>query len=95
MAGEPDYGIEAVVRRARRQCPYEADDLEQEIRLGHWLATQTPPPPGRRFSPAHARRRGKYAGIDYLRKWLGQSEAPGRFYRAPTVPYVDDPCGGE
>lgn len=90
-----DFGIEAVVRRARRQAPREADDVEQEIRLGHWLAQQQPVPEGKRFSPSRARLAGKYAGIDYLRKYVGQSEAPGRFYRAPTVSYQEDPFDGD
>jgi hypothetical protein len=86
-----DYSIEPVVKKARRQFPHLADDLEQEIRLAHWLATQKPVPEGKRFSPAHARMKGKYAGIDFVRKFQGQQDAPGRFYRAPTTPYVDDP----
>ncbi len=86
-----DYGIDAVVRRARRQVPHLADDVEQEIRLKHWLVTQTPVPEGKRFSPSRARLAGKYAGIDFIRKFQGQSETPGRFYRAATVPYVEDP----
>jgi hypothetical protein len=90
-----DYSIDAVVKKARRQFPHLADDVEQEIRLGHWLATQTPVPEGKRFSPAHARIKGKYAGIDFVRKFQGQQEKPGRWYRPPTEPYLDDPSESE
>ena len=84
-----DYSIGPVVKRARRQFPHLADDIEQEIRLGHWLAGQKGDKPGT------SRIRGKQRGIDFVRKFQGQSEKPGRFYRAATVPYVEDPFDGD
>jgi hypothetical protein len=83
-----DYSIEPVVARARRHFPHLADDIEQEIRLGHWLETQ------KGKSPGSARIRGKQRGIDFVRKFQGQSEKPGRFYRGETVPFVEDPFDG-
>lgn len=89
-----DYGIEAVVKKARREWPHLADDLEQEIRLAYWLASIKPVPEGKRRAPGFARTQAKLRGIDFLRKFQGQPERGKKFYRVPTVSYIDDAYQG-